>query len=203
MQLKKLLTLSVLFLTMPAFAGGGKAKELDYSPGTYTIDTAHTRAAFSIHHFMISMVEGRFNKVTGSVTLNKDFEKSTFAATIPVSSVDTAVDKRDNHLKSPDFFDAKKYPEMKFATTSIEGSRDDFKLKGNLSIKDVTKEVTFKGKFLGSVKDSWGNTRIAYKLKTKIKRSDFNINYNGTFDLGPVVGDEVKIHIISEATLNK
>ncbi len=135
--------------------------------------------------------------------LDKEFEKSTLEGTIKINSIDTGVEQRDNHLKSPDFFDAKKYPQMTFKTTAIHGDAEEFKLKGTLTIKDVTKEVEFQGRNLGEVKDPWGNIRTAFKLSTTINRRDFNINYSDKIDLGPVVGNEVKIDIISEAILKK
>jgi len=203
MKLNILPIIILALLSTASLAGGGKSEKLNYQDGTYIIDPAHTRASFSIAHFVISKVEGRFNEVTGTIKFDKDFTKSSFEATIPVSSIDSAVEKRDNHLKSPDFFDAKKFPLMTFKSTEISGDKHEFELTGDLTIKDVTKEVVFEGKYLGLVTDSWGNKRAAFKLKTKINRKDFDINYSDKFDLGPVVGHEVKIKIISEVTLKK
>ena len=199
-------SLFMILLTVFAFgvnAGGGKSVSLDYKPGQYNLDPAHTRAAFEIPHFVISRVEGRFNDVTGKATLAKDFDDSKFEATIKVASIDTAVDARDNHLKSADFFNAEKYPVMTLKSKKIEGSKESFELIGDLTIKDVTKEVTFEGQYLGVVKDSWGNTRAAFKFTAQINRRDFNVNYDDKFDLGPVVGNDVLISIISEVTLAK
>lgn len=171
---------------------------LELAPGKYNIDPAHTRVSFLIDHFVVSQVQGRFNDVKGSFNLSKKIEDSKVDVTVPIASIDTGVKKRDDHLKSADFFDAKKFPTMTFKSKKFSGSLEDFKVTGDLTIKDVTKEVTLNGKYTGSVKDSWGQIRAAVRAEGKINRKDFNINYNDMVEAGPAVGDEVTIMILSE-----
>jgi polyisoprenoid-binding protein YceI len=196
MKTKLLLSFSLLLATMSAYAAG-----LQLEPGRYKIDEAHTRVSFLINHFVVSQVQGRFNEVEGYFVLNKDLSKAKVEVTVPIASIDTGVEKRDEHLRSEDFFNAKKYPKMTFKSKKFQGSLDDFKVTGDLTIKDVTKEVTLNGKYTGSVKDSWGQIRAAIQAWGKINRKDFNIKYNDMVEAGPAVGDEVTINIISEGVL--
>ncbi|MGE0527126.1 MAG: YceI family protein [Bdellovibrionales bacterium] len=182
---------SILF-SLNAFAATA------YLPGKYKVDPAHTRVSFVVPHFVVSEVEGRFNDVKGEFTLAEPFAQSSVSATIPVKSIDTAVKKRDEHLKSKDFFEVAKYPEMKLVSKSISGTPESFKVVAALTIKDVTNDVTFDGKYAGSVKDSWGQQRTALQLSGQVNRKDFNINYNDKVDIGPAVGEEVKIRIWTE-----
>lgn len=190
-------------LTLLISSSFALAAKLELAPGKYNIDPAHTRVSFLIDHFVVSQVQGRFNDVKGSFTLDQNIENSKVDVTIPVSSIDTGVKKRDDHLKSADFFEAKKYPNMTFKSKKFSGSLDDFKVTGDLTIKDVTKEVTLDGKYTGSVKDSWGQIRAAIRATGKINRKDFNIKYNDMVEAGPAVGDEVTINIISEGIQDK
>lgn len=170
----------------------------DYLPGKYDVDPAHTRASFIIPHFVVSEVEGRFNDVKGEFTLAENFKDSKVTATIAVKSIDTGVKQRDDHLRSKDFFEVAKYPSMKLVGKSITGTPESFKLTAALTIKDVTKDVVFDGKYTGSVKDSWRQQRVALQMTGKINRKDFHINYDDKVDLGPAVGDEVQIRIWTE-----
>lgn len=183
----------VLFFTLDAYV-----LVANYVPGQYKIDPDHTRAEFTVDHFVISEVEGRFNDVKGVFTLAKKFTLSTVEAEIAVNSIDTAVAKRDEHLKSKDFFDAPTYPVMMLKAKRFTGKPTSFTLVADLTIKDVTKEVTFKGQYNGSIKDPQGNDRVALKMSTKINRKDFHINYNEKMEIGPAVGEEITINIITE-----
>lgn len=171
--------------------------------GTYTLDSDHTRVSFVIDHFVISEVHGRFNEVKGTYDLNNDISKSKIDVTIPVASIDTGVKKRDDHLRSDDFFDAKKYPNITFKSKKFTGTLDDFKVVGDLTIKGVTKEVTLNGQYKGMVKDPYGNERVGIKATGKINRKDFGMKYNDVIEAGPAVGDEVGIQIMTEGTLKK
>ena len=167
--------------------------------GNYSIDTAHTRVSFVIPHFIVSEVEGRFDDISGNFTIGKTFLDSKFTATAQVASIDTGVKQRDEHLRSADFFDAEKFPVITFASKTITGTYDNFKMVAAVTIKGVTKDVLFSGSYIGGiVKDSFGKQRVALKATAKVNRKDFNINYDGKFDLGPVVGDNVDIVIITE-----
>lgn len=186
----------IMMLAMNTYAAG-----LKLTKGTYNIDSAHTRASFTIPHFVVSEVQGRFNDVKGTFNLSEKIEDSKVNVTIPVASIDTGVAKRDEHLKSSDFFDVAKFPEIKFVSKKFTGKLSDFKVFGDLTIKNVTKEVILSGKYTGSVKDSSGNERAAVRASAKINRKDFNIMYNDMIEIGPAVGDEVTIHILTEGIL--
>lgn len=194
---------SILTLVLLCSTALVQAAGLELAPGKYNIDPAHTRVSFLINHFVVSQVEGRFNDVKGDFSLNSDITKSTVNVTIPVSSIDTGVKKRDDHLKSADFFEVKKYPNMTFKSKKFSGNLESFKVTGDLTIKDVTKEVTLDGKYTGSVKDSWGQIRAAVQATGKVNRKDFNIKYNDMVEAGPAVGDEVTINILSEGIQDK
>jgi polyisoprenoid-binding protein YceI len=192
--------LTLLFMLMSLMT---TASGMGLVYGKYKIDPVHTRVSFLISHFVVSQVEGRFNDVSGSFTLEEDASKSSVDVTIPVASIDTGVKKRDDHLKTPDFFEVRKYPTMTFKSKKFTGPLEDFKVTGDLTIKGVTKEVVLEGKYMGSIKDTWGHTRAAIKATGKINRRDFNIIYNDMIEAGPAVGDEVTINIISEGLQDK
>lgn len=189
---------AILMMSSWAFAGPG-----EYRPGQWEIDPLHTRVSFISLHFVVGRVEGRFNDVEGQITLAENFTESKVNASINVKSIDTGVKKRDDHLRSKDFFEVAKYPQMKLVSKKVTGSPEDFTLAVDLTIKDVTKEVPFKGKYLGWAKDSWGQERVAFELSGKVNRRDFNINYNDKVEVGLVVGDEIQINIWSEAVGKK
>lgn len=174
-----------------------------YKKGTYQIDSAHSRVGFEIPHLVISSVEGRFNDFKGTLKLDPNLAKSKAEATIVVSSIDTGVDKRDEHLRSADFFEASKFGEMKFVSTAFVGKPDDFSIKGNLTIKGVTKPVTLKAKYLGSVTDGYGNFKVAFTAETEISRKEFGITWNSMIDAGPMIGDKVKINLSLQAALDQ
>lgn len=190
-----LLTASLLFSTA-VFA-------VDYVTGKYTVDNAHTRASFVVPHFVVSEVEGRFNEVKGEFTLGPKFSDTKLTATIPVTYIDTGIKQRDDHLKSKDFFEVEKYPEMKLVSKKITGSEKNFKMVADLTIKGITKEVTFDGKYTGSVKDSWGKQRAAFQATATINRKDFNINYDEKIPAGLAVGEKVQIRLWTEGVLEE
>lgn len=189
------LTLFLLLFSQLAFSAP------KYLQGTYDIDPMHTRVSFVIPHFVISEVEGRFDEIKGSMVLGKSFLDSSFEATVPVKSIDTGVVKRDEHLRSKDFFEVDKFPEIKFVSKSITGTMENFKMVATLTIKGVSKDVLFTGEYTGVVKDSWGKQRAALKATAKVNRKDFNITYNDKIDLGPVVGDMVEIRLWAEGVM--
>lgn len=191
----RLLT-SVLFLMFLFFVQSLAIK--GYVKGRYEVDPAHSRISFVIPHLVISEVEGRFNDVKGEFTLSEPFATSSFTATIPIASLDTGNKKRDDHLKSKDFFEVANYPKMKLVSKEITGTEDAFKVIASLTIKDVTKDVTFEGKCTGFAVDQMGKQRAAFQMTGTINRKDFNINYNEKVAIGPAVGDEVKIRIWAE-----
>jgi polyisoprenoid-binding protein YceI len=161
--------------------------------GAYSLDPAHSKVGFEIAHLVISTVEGRFSQFSGTLVMADKFENSSLNTTIDMSSIDTAMPDRDKHLSSPDFFDVKKFPIMTFKSTKIEGSPESFKVTGDLTIKGISKPVTLEGKYLGTVKDGYGNNKAAFNAKGKISRKDFGLTWNKVVEAGPVVGDDVTL----------
>ena len=160
---------------------------------TYKIDPAHTGVGFSISHLVISEVNGRFDDVAGTVTVDNDALAGA-SATIQVKSIDTAIKKRDDHLRSPDFFDAEKYPTITFESTKVTKDGDKTVIAGKFTMHGVTKEIQFPVVLKGPVKGPRGNPLIAVTAETTINRTDYGMK---TF-MG--VGDDVKIRINVEAT---
>lgn len=148
----------------------------------WNIDPMHSFVNFAVKHSGISFVDGSFKKFDGSITAAKaDLTDATIRFTADVLSINTSVDMRDNHLKSPDFFDAAKYPTMTFESTSFKKKqKNTYVLSGKLTIKDVTRDVQFAVVYGGSVKDQQGNTKAGFLATTKINRLDYNINYDPT-----------------------
>lgn len=171
-------------------------------PTQWQIDPAHSAAHFSVRHLMISNVRGEFSKVSGSALLNPaDLAKSKVEVTIEAASINTREPQRDEHLRSADFLDVANYPALTFRSKRIEAlGADNFKLTGDLTIRGVTKEVTFdiEGP-TASVKDPWGNIRAGVSGSAKINRKDYGLVWNALTEAGGVVvGDEVKITIEAE-----
>jgi polyisoprenoid-binding protein YceI len=170
---------------------------------TYEIDPAHTAVQFSVRHMMISNVRGEFTKLSGKAV--GDVARPTEAmveATIEAASIDTRNEKRDEHLRSPDFLDVAKFPTLTFKSTKVEKAGDGWKLTGDLTLHGVTKPVVLDvSNVTPPTKDPWGNTRIGAQAATKISRQDFGIVFNKTLDGGGVlVGDEIAITIDVEVT---
>jgi polyisoprenoid-binding protein YceI len=191
-------SLLTLGLGLNAFAAGKTIPA-----GKYNIDGMHSKVGFEVAHLVISSVEGKFDQFEGVIQVDSKIEKSKVELSADIASISTGVGKRDDHLKSPDFFDAKKYPKLSFTSTKVSLSEDNLIIVGNLKIKDKTKEVTINTKYLGEVKDGYGQNKIAFKGKTKISRKEFGLTWSQTVEAGPVVGDEVEILLNIQATLAK
>jgi polyisoprenoid-binding protein YceI len=181
-------------------ATGTATKTNAAAPGTVTtwnIDPAHAAAEFKVKHMMISNVKGKFSGLSGVLKLDEtDYTHSTVEASIPVASVNTGDEKRDGHLKSPDFFDAEKFPAMTFKSTNIDSTGGgDYEVTGDLTIHGVSKSVVLKVEDVSEPsKDPWGNHRIGLSGTTKINRKDFGLTYNAALETGGVlVGEEVTI----------
>lgn len=166
----------------------------------WNIDNAHSKVGFTVTHMMISETEGYFKMYGGEVTSKSetDFTDATITFTADVNSINTDNDQRDGHLKSPEFFDAAKYPSISFKSISMKPTKNknEYELVGELTIKGVTKKVSLKAIGSGkTVKDPWGNTRYGFKVTGVIKRSDFGLNWNAAIEAGGVVvSDEVNIN---------
>jgi len=172
----------------------------------WEIDVAHSSVGFSVRHMVVTKTHGKFNEFTGYIDFDgKNVEKGLVEITAQIASIDTDNKKRDDHLRSPDFFDVEKFPVMTFKSKKvIKRSGSEFKLMGDLTIKDVTKEVTFDCEFNGVINDPMGNTRAGFSAVAKINRQDFNVKWSKSLDAGGlVVGDEVKIAIEIEAVKAK
>ena len=182
-----------------------KAAKVNYTPipgGDYKIDAAHSVVGFSIRHFEINWVQGRFKDFAGTIHYDdKDVTRSSVEVTAKIESIDTGIAPRDAHLRTADFFDAAKYPEMTFKTTKVERKgKDRYVLHGDLTLKGVTKPVALPFTITGAIKDSRGNTRFGINAQTKIDRRDFGITWGKPLENGGVdVGNEVMIELHLEA----
>jgi polyisoprenoid-binding protein YceI len=171
------------------------------APAEWKYDAMHSRIGFSIRHLVISSVAGRFKQATARVMLDEaDMTKSEVSLEIAADSIETGEPKRDDHLRSPDFFDAKKFPKLSFKSTKIVKAGSAYKLLGNLTIRDVTKSVALDASISQAVKTPNGLVRGA-KLSGVIKRSDFGLKWNQLLEAGGVaVGDDVTLDIQVEIT---
>ncbi len=171
---------------------------------TYQIDTQHSSAQFKVRHMMISNVKGEFDKVSGLVVFDPaDLGNSRVEAVIDVASISTRETDRDNHLKSPDFFDVAKYPEITFKSSlGVTAHGDGFKVAGDLTIHGVTKPVTLEVEAVSAeIKDGWGFLRRGLTAHTHVDRRDFGLVFNIPMDGGGVVvGDKVEITLDVEIT---
>ena len=169
----------------------------------WQIDPAHTNVEFTVRHMMISNVKGQFQKTSGTVTINgSDPTSAKIDATIDATSIDTRVDKRDAHLKSPAFLDVDKFPTITFKSNKVEADGPGkWKVKGDLTLHGVTKPVVLEVESTGTpITDPMGNTRAGASATTKISRKDFGLTWNQPLETGGVmVGDEVAISIDVEA----
>jgi polyisoprenoid-binding protein YceI len=169
---------------------------------TWQIDPAHTNVEFTVRHMMISNVKGQFQRTSGTVTANgSDPASAQIDATIDASSVDTRVEKRDMHLKSPDFLDVAKFPTITFKSTKVEAAGPNkWKVAGDLTLHGVTKPVVLEVESSGPPINVMGKMRAGASATTKINRSDFGLKWNQALEAGGVmVGDEVAISIDVEA----
>ncbi len=161
----------------------------------WTIDPTHSEIGFKVKHMMFTNVKGFFNDYTADITFNDDLKEADLQFEAKINSIFTNNADRDNHLKSADFFDADQFPSLKFKSTQISGSGDDYEIKGDLTIKGITRPVTLKGEFSGLMSDPWGNTKVGLNLAGKINRKDFGLTYNAALETGGVlVGEDVQLN---------
>jgi polyisoprenoid-binding protein YceI len=188
----------------PALLMGSMAlAETKIPEGTYKVDIAHSKVGFEVTHLVVATVEGKFSEFEGTFKIDPKLEKSNIDVTIKAASVNTDNKDRDEHLRSPDFFDAKKFEKLTFKSKKITGTPEALKVSGDLTIHGVTKPVVLDAKYTGSVKDPWGNERVAFRASTKINRKDFGLNWSKAVEVGPVVGDEVTLDLRVEAIKEK
>lgn len=176
------------------------------SAASYKLDKDHTTVGFSVSHLGVSKVKGNFNDFEGKIDYDKAKAKDTkIDVTIQTKSIDTANEKRDEHLRSGDFLNADKNPTIKFVSKKVTSSGPKkMKIVGDLTINGITKEVALDATINGVAKDPWGNERLGASATGKIKRKDFGVTWNKSLDNGGVlVGEEVSLNLEVEALLSK
>ena len=168
---------------------------------TWKIDPSHSLVEFSVRHMMVSTVKGRFAEVQGTIVdIANDPTQSSVEVSIPAASITTSDPQRDGHLRSPDFFDAEQYPTITFKSRRIEGSRDQFTLVGDLTIRGLTREVSLKVEFNGVGTSPYGKTVAGFSAETKLNRKDWGLNWNVALETGGVlVSDQIKLNLEIEA----
>ena len=169
-----------------------------FSQTTWTVDKAHTKVGFSITHMVITSVEGFFKDYDAKITTkDDDFSTAGIDFTINTNSIFTDNEKRDNHLRSDDFFNAEKYPQLIFKSKLIKKvGEDKYKLVGDFTIRDVTKEIELDVKLNGIIKDGFGNTRAGFKITGEVNRFDYNLKWSKTIETGGLIaGKEVELII--------
>ncbi|HSH66060.1 MAG TPA: YceI family protein [Bacteroidia bacterium] len=167
----------------------------DIQSMNWAVDKAHSKIGFTARHMVISQVHGQFDSFNVTAESNgENFEDSKVQVEIDVASINTGIADRDNHLRSADFFDVEKYPKIYFKSKSLKVvDEEDFKLIGDLTIKDITKEVELDVEFGGQVVDPWGNNRVGFRISGKVDRFDFDLKWNNLIETGgAVVGKTIK-----------
>jgi polyisoprenoid-binding protein YceI len=170
------------------------------APGAYALDQSHSHVSFTARHLMVTKVRGRIPVVAGHLVIGEDPQQSSVEASIDVSAVESGDPKRDEHLRSADFFHAENYPRVTFRSTSVEDhGNGEFTLVGDLTVRETTRPVTLHGEFLGSQVSPWGDTRIGFSAETEVNRKDWGLEWNVALETGGVlVGDKVKLTIDAE-----
>ena len=174
-------------------------------PGDWQLDPVHTVVEFSARHLMVSKVRGKFHGVSGNIHISDDPLGSWVEVKIDPASVESGDAKRDEHLRSPDFFDVERYPEITFRSTRVEGDTPGgFRLEGDLTVHGVTKPVTLDVEVLGTESDPWGGTRVGFEGTGSISRKEFGIDFNIPMDGGRLlIGDKIDITVTVEAVLQE
>ena len=168
---------------------------------TFTIDQSHSDVEFQVRH-LLSKVRGRFADFAGTIEFDAERpEASVVRVTIKAASIDTNEPRRDGHLKSDDFFAVDTFPTLSFVSTAVTSKGDgQYVVEGDLTIRDVTKQVLLPATFLGAAKDPWGNQKLAFEAEITINRKDFGLNWNAALETGGfLVGDEVKVSLSIQA----
>lgn len=173
------------------------------SADVYVVDRIHTTVGFTVRHLVINKVRGKFNEFSGTIVYNeKDITQSSLQGTINAASIDTDHEKRDNHLRSPDFFDVAAYPEITFKSKRVKKEGDGLVLVGDLTMRGTTKEVHIPFEITGTIEDPQGHRRIGFEATLRIDRQAYGISYSKAMDNGGfIVGNTVNIELIGEAVL--
>jgi polyisoprenoid-binding protein YceI len=183
--------------TQPARTVDGRSVP---QPGTFAIDAAHTTVGFVARHLVVSKVRGSFGQMSGEITVGEDPLTSRVQARIAAASIDTGQPDRDNHLRGADFLDVERFPELTFASRRVLQRDGDYVVVGDLTIRDLTREVELVVEFEGLARNPWGHEVIAFTATTEIDREEFGITWNQALETGGVlVGRKVRIEISAEA----
>jgi polyisoprenoid-binding protein YceI len=163
--------------------------------GTWSVDPAHSKVGFAVKHMGIATVRGEFTDFTGTLEIGDDVSNARVYGTVKTESVDTNEPQRDDHLRSPDFFDAAQFPELRFESTSIEALDDEeFRITGQLTIHGVTNEIVLHADVQGTDIDPWGNERVGLEVTGQLSRGDYDMKFNQALGSGNMlVADKVKL----------
>ncbi len=195
-----------LFLSVALIGGALLSATAKPEATAWASDKSHSNVSFTVTHMMVTEVEGKFKNFEGTIAATKeDFSDAQFNFTADVNSINTDDEKRDGHLKSDDFFNAEKFPQMKFKSISfkkLEGKK--YILEGELTIRDVTKKVKFDVTYNGTGKNPWGMTVAGFKANTTINRMDYNLKWNKTLEAGGLlVSEDVVVNLNMEMVKGK
>ena len=172
----------------------------DVRPGTWTVETSHSRAGFTVRHAGISKVHGTVAITSGEIVIGETLEQSSVVATLDPATVDTGSEQRDGHLKSADFFETDVHPTWEFRSTAVRADGDDYAIDGELTIRGTTRPVTLRTEFEGGATDPFGVARLGATASVEISRKDFGLTWNAALETGGVlVSDKVKIALEIEA----
>lgn len=165
--------------------------------GTYNVDPAHSRVAFAVRHLGIATVRGHFASFSGTFEVGDDLASAKVYGSVETDSVDTQEQQRDDHLRSPDFFDVERFPRIEFVSTEIRPlDEDGFEIVGELTLHGVTRELTLTAELLGTEQDPWGNERIGLEARGELNRKDYGMTFNQVLGSGNVlVSDKVKLSV--------
>ena len=168
---------------------------------TWNIDPTHSSIGFTVRHMVVAKVHGRFTRYEGRLFMNGELAKAQAEVKIDAASIDTQVEARDNHLRSPDFFDVGAFPRVIFRSrrvVPVGGER--YQVVGDLTLKDITREVVLEAEFLGRMTDPFGTERLAFSARTSIERKDFGLTWNKALETGGVlVGERIDIELDVQA----
>lgn len=172
------------------------ATRSEIETGTWTLENQHTKLGFMAKHLMVTKVRGHFDQYEGTVEIADDVVDSKIEVTIDAASINTGAEDRDQHLRSEDFLEVEKHPELKFVSTEIKRDGDDYEVTGDLTIRDVTKPITLRATYEGTVTDPWGNDRIGFSATADMNREDWGLTWNAALEGGGwLVSKEVVLEI--------
>jgi polyisoprenoid-binding protein YceI len=170
------------------------------TPGSWTIDTSHSSVSFVGRHLVVSKVRGQLGHLAGVITVATDPLQSSVEATVDLAGLTSNDDKRDGHLRSPDFFDVETYPTMELRSTRLEDRGGEYRLHADVTIKGVTRPVVFDLEFDGVENDPWGGTRAGFSASTEVNRKDWGLEWNMVLETGGLlVGEKITITVEVEA----